>query len=186
MCQQYLLAADDSWREQGLLGANNLLPLLELGGQRLRPLLLLLLLSQQLLALPASSRQPLLRRTQVEGEKFLAVEEPLHRELGQLQELDQSRVHGALAPLTTLAVQAAESHRADVLLQGVHVQLAHHQVYVHCVDSPPVHALPARAKLEREDGGGSAGWSHAWCRYSVAVCRGLLAERGIQEGWDPC
>ncbi|KAA8579520.1 hypothetical protein FQN60_006613 [Etheostoma spectabile] len=87
----------------------------------------LLLLSQQLLAVPVSGRQTLLHRTQVEGEKFLAVEEPLHCELGQLQELDQSWVHRALAPLTSLPVQAAECNTADVLLQGVHIQLAHHQ-----------------------------------------------------------
>lgn len=174
------MAADDPWGEHGLLGANDLLPLLELAGQHLHLLLLLLLLSQQLLALPAAGRHPLLRRVQVEGEKFLAVEEPLHGELGEPQELDKSRVHGALAALTALPVQAAEGDAADVLLEGVHVELAHHQVYVHCVDPTPVHALPARAEFEREDGGGSAGWSHAGCRYRV------LAERGIEEGWDPC
>lgn len=184
-CQRYLLAADDPRREQGLLGTNHLLPLLELRGQRLHLLLLLAVLAQQLLALPVGSCQPLLRSTEVEGEKFLAVEEPLHRELGQLQELHQSRVHRALAPLASLPIQAAEGDRVDVLLKGVHIQLAHHQVDVHCVNPPPVHAFPARAKLEGESGGGSAGRSHAWWRCTVAVCR-RLAERGVQQRRDPC
>lgn len=105
------------------------------------------------------------------------MQEPLHGELGQLQELDQSRVHRALAALAALAVQAAEGHRADVLLQGVHIQPAHHRVDVHRVDAPPVHALLSRAELEGEDGGDAAGWSHAWCRG--------LAEGGVQEGGDP-
>ena len=178
--QQYLLAAEDSWREHRLLGADNLPPLLELGGQRLHLLLLLLLLSQQLLALLAGRHQPLLCRMQIEGEEFLAMEEPLHGELGQPQEFHQSRVHGALAPLASLPVQAAEGHRADVLLQCIHIQLAHHQFYVHGIDSPPVHALPPWTELERKEDGGSARWSHAWYRHRV------LADRGIQERWDPC
>lgn len=124
--QQYLLAIDDSWREQGLLGANDLLPLLQLSGQSLRLLLLFLLLSQQLLALPGSGCQPLLCHSQVEGEKFLAMKEPLHGELCQPKELYQGWVHGALAPLAMLAVQAAEGDGADVLLKGIHIQLAHH------------------------------------------------------------
>lgn len=183
--QWYLLAADDSRCEQGLLGAYNLLPLPQLGSQRLHLLLLLLLLVQQLLALPAGHQHPLLCCSQVEGEKFLAVQEPLHRELSQLQELDQSRVHGVLAPLAPLPIQAAEGHHTDVILKGVHIQLAYHQVYVHSTDAPPVHALPARAELKGEDGGCSTGWSHAWCGCGVAAYR-VLAEWGIQEGGDPC
>lgn len=125
-CQRYLVAADDSWGEQRLLGANNLLSLLELCSQRFHLLLLLLLLNQQLLMLPAGGRQSLLRHTQIEGEKVLAVEEPLHRELSKAQELQQSWVHGGLAPLASLPLQATEGHHADVLLKGIHVQLAHY------------------------------------------------------------
>jgi len=169
--QRYLLAADDARRQHGLLGPDDFLPLLELGGERLHRLLPLLLLGEQLLALPAGRRHPLLHRAHAVGEELLTVEEPLHRELRQPQELDQSRVHGALAPLAPLAVQAAEGHAADVLLQGVQVQLAHHQVHVHGADPPPVHALPPRAELEGGEGGGAAGRSHA--------------ARRIQEGRDP-
>lgn len=120
------MAADESWCEHRLLGANNLLPLLELLGESLHLLLLFPLLSQQLLVLPVRCHQSLFGCAHAEGEKLLAVQEPLHRELGQPEELDQGRVHGALAPLASLAVQAAEGDRANVLLEHVHVQLAHH------------------------------------------------------------
>lgn len=179
---RYLVAAEESRGEHGLLGAYHLLPLLELGAERLHLLLLLLLQSQQLLALALRCRHTLLGRAHAQGEELLAVEQPLHCQLGQPEELDQRWVHGALAPLAPLALQAAEGDRADVLLQRVHVQLAHHQVHVQRADAPPVHALSARAEFEGEDGGGAAGWSHG-CGSSW--CRGL-AEWGIEEGWDPC
>lgn len=169
-CQHYLVAADEPRREERLLCANELLPLLELGGQLLHLLLLLLLLSQQLLALAAGRRQPLLRRPQAEGEKLLTVQEPLHRELSQAQELDERRVHGALATLASLALEGAEGDGADVVLQGFHVQLAHYKVHVHGVDAPPVHARRARTELEREYRGSAAGWCHAWRRRGVSVC----------------
>lgn len=170
------MATDDSWREHGLLGADNLLSLLQFSHQHLHLLLLLFLLSQQLITLLACCGQPLLCRTQVEGEKFLTVEEPLYCELGQPQDLDQSRVHWALTSLAPLPVQAAKGHCADVLLKGVHIQLAHHQIYVHCVDSPPIHTLSACPELKRENSGGSARWSHTWCGNRVAVYR-VLAQR---------
>lgn len=182
-CTRYLVAAEESRGEHGLLGAYHLLPLLQLGAERLHLLLLLPLLGHQLLALALHRRDPLLGRAHTHSEELLAVEQPLHRELRQSEELDQRRLHRALAPLAPLALQAAEGDRADVLLQRVHVQLAHHQVHVQGADAPPVHAFPARAEFEGEDGGGTAGWSHG-CG-SSSWSRGLT-ERGIEEGWDPC
>lgn len=181
----YLLAAGEMWWKQRLLGFNNFPPLLELRGHSLHLLLLSLLLSQQLLALHISSCQPFFCRSQIEGEKVLTMEEPFYRQLGQAKELHQSQVHGALASLALLRVQAAESDRVDVLLEDVYIQLAHDVVDVNGMNPPPVHFLPAWTEPERKAGRDSAGGSHAGCGNRLTI-PGVLAQRWIQKGRDPC
>lgn len=181
----YLLAAGDLWWKQRLLGFNYLPPLLELRGHSLHLLLLLLLFAQQLLALHISGCQPFFCRSQVEAEKVLTMEEPFHRQLGQAKELHQSHVHGALASLALLRVQAAESDGVDVLLEDLDIQLAHDVLDVNSVDPPPVHLLPAWTEPERKAGRDSAGGSHAGGGRDGLTIPRVLAQRWIQEGRDP-
>lgn len=172
----YLLAAADLWCKQRLLRLDNLPPLLELRGHGLHLLLLLPLVGQQLLSLGVGGRQPFFCRSQIQGEKFLAMEEPLHRQLGQAEELHQRQVHGALAPLALLRVQAAEGDGVDVLLEDIYVQLAHDVVDVDGVDAPPVHLLPAWTEPERKAGRESAGGGHAGRGSRLTISR-VLAQR---------
>lgn len=104
------------------------------------------------------------------------MEEPFYRQLGQAKELDQSQVHGALASLALLRVQAAESDCVDVLLEDIYIQLAHDMVDVNSMNTPPIHFLLAWTEPEGKAGRDSTGGSHAGRRNRLTIPR-VLAQR---------
>lgn len=172
--QPYLMVAAQAGTDHGLLGGDDLLPLLQLLLHALHVFRPFLQLPLQLVPLQARSLESVLGRLQAEGEAFLGVQQVLQGELGQPEELQQHGVHGTLAVGAALVLHVAEGNVGDLLLQNVEVQLAGHPLDVDRADTPPVHALPPRPELKHGHGGGP---QHR--RHPTLLPRGGLTLGGV-------